>query len=114
MSKYRVVIHPDTEIPFADPPTVNIPTLEVLRQDVAEGRSWLWNYKGVVGVIPWTVLYNELGIYDNWATMRGRRERMPRGVGRFTWSQTTLLDEAENTLEATASDEAGTEGDTDH
>ena len=93
-------------LPFGDPPSTSIPTIDQMREDIVRGVVWKWNYKGIDGYITPDMLSNALQVYDSMQQGRYRRERIPAHVGVLLWRQT--LDQYPDQM---LTDEAGDETD---
>lgn len=103
---YVIVLYDEPELPFIDVPSLHgTPSTLDFRTWAANGWDIHWNYRGLVGVLPNNVIVNTLAEYDAHQSKRHRREAVPKGVGKFTWSQTISLEEAEKLRKSNASPE---------
>lgn len=103
----------DVELPFGDPPSTSLPSVETLRRDLEVGRIWVWDYKGLKQFIPREVMSNALQDWDDWQMNKHRREPVPNHVGRFFWAQTSTAKDAEKPLDASTRGDAAS-GDEPH
>lgn len=84
----RTIDWDDLALPFGDPPSTLVPTVEMLRADIADGMLWHWRYRGLLGILSLPVMQNALAAYDAYKRHRHQREPVPKAVGVFNWSDT--------------------------
>lgn len=85
----------DVELPFSDTPSTALPRADTIDGLAAAGEELHWVYKGLVGVLTPEILRQEYDTFIALQQQRHRREPVPKRVGKFVWSQTVPLAEAD-------------------
>jgi hypothetical protein len=98
--RIRIIQWDDISLPFGNSPSIAIPTIETLREDVGAGYEWHWFYRGLLGVITIERMRNALDAWDRAQMQRHRREPVSCDVGIFRWSDVVSVDERQKMADA--------------